>query len=405
MASYTRGSPGISGVEEARPHAPRCRWPNRGISPWMRPGKAAILPATPARRGESIRDLVQMAEATSMNNKLVAAIAAVALVASGFALTGAAKAQQPIIIKFSHVVSPDAPKGKAAIVFKDLVEKYTNGRVKVEVYPNSSLYKDKEELEALQLGSVQILAPSISKFGPLGVKEFDVFDLPFLMTDDARARQMTSSPMMAELNKKLEAKGISPLAYWDNGAHVYTANKPLIRPEDFKGMKMRIQGSKVLDAVARELGAIPQIMAFSELYQALQTGVVDGEDNVPSNILTQKFYEVQKYLTVSYHGRLTYALVTNKKFWDGLPADVKAPLQRAMKETTEYFDETAAKDNEEALEKIKATGKIQVHYLTDVEKKAWVAKLMPVHKEMWSRFGKDFIDKIYKASGFVAPQS
>jgi C4-dicarboxylate-binding protein DctP len=316
-----------------------------------------------------------------------------------------ALAQSPIIIKFSHVVSPDAPKGKAAVVFKDLAEKYTNGKVKVEVYPNSSLYKDKEELEALQLGSVQLLAPSISKFGPLGVKEFDVFDLPFLMSDDARARQMMASPMMADLNKKLEVKGVLPLSYWDNGAHVYTANKPLIRPEDFRGMKMRIQGSKVLDAVARELGAIPQIMAFSELYQALQTGVVDGEDNVPSNILTQRFYEVQKYLTVSYHGRLTYALVTNKKFWDGLPADVRAPLDRAVKESTGYFNETAAKDNADALEKVKASGKIQVHVLTDDERKAWVAKLMPVHKEMQSRFGKDFIEKIYKASGFTPPQS
>jgi C4-dicarboxylate-binding protein DctP len=342
-----------------------------------------------------------------MRTKLVAAVVAAfaGFALAGFGLAGSAQAQQPVIIKFSHVVSPDAPKGKAAMVFKDLAEKYTNGRVKVEVYPNSSLYKDKEELEALQLGSVQILAPSISKFGPLGVKEFDVFDLPFLMSDDARARQMMASPMMADLNKKLEAKGVEPLAYWDNGAHVYTANKPLIKPEDFRGLKMRIQGSKVLDAAVRELGAIPQIMAFGELYQALQTGVVDGEDNVPSNILTQKFYEVQKNLTVSYHGRLTYALVTNKKFWDGLPADLKEPLARAVKESTDYFNETAAKDNQDALEKIKASGKIQVHYLTDDEKKAWVAKLMPVHKEMQSRFGKDFIDKIYKASGFIPPQS
>src|SRR5215475_2521715 len=338
-----------------------------------------------------------------MRNKLL--FATIAFTVASFVLAGVASAQQPIIIKFSHVVSPDAPKGKAALMFKQLAEKYTNGKVKVEVYPNSSLYKGKEELEALQLGTVQLLAPSISKFGPLGVKEFDVFDLPFLMSDDARARQMMASPMMADLNKKLEAKGVLPVAYWDNGAHVYTANKPLVRPEDFKGMKMRIQGSKVLDAVARELGAIPQIMAFSELYQALQTGVVDGEDNVPSNILTQKFYEVQKNLTVSYHGRLTYALVTNKKFWDGLPADLKEPLTRAVKESTEYFNATAAKDNEDALEKIKASGKIQVHYLTDDEKKAWVAKLMPVHKEMWGRFGKDFIDKVYKASGFVVPQS
>ena len=179
---------------------------------------------------------------------------------------------------------------------------------------------------------MQLLAPSISKFGPLGVKEFDVFDLPFLMSDEARARQMMASPMMDELNKKLEAKGVTPLAYWDNGAHVYTANKPLIMPEDFQGMKMRIQGGKVLDAVARQLGAIPQIIAFGELYQALQTGVVDGEDNVPSNIWTQKFYDVQKYLTVSHHGRLTYSLITNKKFWDSLPADVRPGLDRAVKE-------------------------------------------------------------------------
>jgi len=348
-----------------------------------------------------------------MRNKLFAAVAsaAVAMLAfaglafAGLALTGAALAQQPIIIKFSHVVSPDAPKGKAAVVFKELAEKYTNGRVKVEVYPNSSLYKDKEELEALQLGSVQLLAPSTPKFGPLGVREFDVFDLPFLMSDDARARQMMASPMMADLNKKLEAKGVEPLSYWDNGAYVYTANKPLIRPEDFRGLKLRIQGGKVQDAVVRELGAIPQIMAFSELYQALQTGVVDGEDNVSSNILTQKLYEVQKYLTVSYHGRITYALITNKKFWDGLPADLKAPLARAVKETTDFFNETAAKDNADALEKIKASGKVQIHVLTDEEKKAWVAKLMPVHKEMQSRFGKDFIDNIYKASGFTPPQS
>jgi C4-dicarboxylate-binding protein DctP len=341
-----------------------------------------------------------------MRNRLLAASAAAVLLALGFsfAVSSAVFAQQPIIIKFSHVVSPDAPKGKAAIVFKDLAEKYTGGKVKVEVYPNSSLYKDKEELEALQLGSVQLLAPSLAKFGPLGVREYDVFDLPFLMSDDARARQMTASPMMADFHKKLEAKSIEPLAYWDNGAQVFTANRPLIRPEDFRGMKLRIQGSRVEDAEARALGAIPQSMAFSELYQALQTGVVDGEANVPSNILTQKLYEVQKYLTVSYHGRLTYAFITNKKFWDGLPADVRAPLERAVKESTDFFNETAARENDEALEKIKASGRIEFHYLTDEDKKAWIAKLMPVHQEMQGRFGKDFIERIYKASGFTAPQ-
>jgi C4-dicarboxylate-binding protein DctP len=215
---------------------------------------------------------------------------------------------------------------------------------------------------------------------------------------------MMASPMMADFHKKLEAKGVAPLAYWDNGAYVYTANRPLIRPEDFRGLKFRIQGSKVMDASARALGAIPQTIAFADVYQTLQTGVVDGEDNVPSNILTQKFHEVQKHLTVSYHGRLTYALIANKKFWDGLPADVKEPLERAVKESTDFFNETAAKDNQEALEKIKASGRVEFHYLTDDEKKAWIAKLMPVHQEMQSRFGKDFIERIYKASGFMAPQ-
>jgi C4-dicarboxylate-binding protein DctP len=322
-----------------------------------------------------------------------------------FALGGPARADGPIIIKFSHVVSPDAPKGKAALLFKELAEKYTDGRVKVEVYPNSSLYKDKEELEALQLGSVQLLAPSISKFGPLGVKEFDVFDLPFLMNDDAHARQMMASPVMAELNNKLEAKGVSPLAYWDNGSHDYTCNRPLILPEDFRGLKLRIQGSKVQDAVARELGALPQIIAFGALYQALQTGVVDGEDNVPSNIWTQKFYNVQKHLTISNHARLTYALVTNKRFWNSLPEDVRKQLDRAVKETSDFFNATAEKDNADALEKIKASGKTDVHVLTAAEKKAWIAKLMPVHAEMQSRFGKEFIERIYKASGFTPPQS
>ena len=335
-----------------------------------------------------------------MNRRQFSRALAAAALAGPFA---SARAQAPIVIKLSHVVSPDAPKGKASLMFQGLAEKYTNGKVKVEVYPNSSLYKDKEELEALQLGSVQILAPSISKFGPLEVKEFDVFDLPFLLSDDQNARKMFASPMIADFNKKLSAKGITLLNYWDNGAYVYTCNKPLIVPEDFKGLKMRIQGSKVLDATARELGAIPQIMAFSELYQALQTGVVDGEDNVPSNILTQRFYEVQKYLTVSHHGRLTYAMITNKKFWDGLPDDVRKPLGQAVKETTEFFNETAAKDNVDALEKVKASGKIQFHVLTDEEKKKWVAKLMPVHKEMQARFGKAMIENVYKASGFTPP--
>ena len=331
---------------------------------------------------------------------------AIACFAALLAVGSARAQQQPMIIKFSHVVSPDAPKGKAAVKFKELAEQYTNGKVKVEVYPNSSLYKDKEELEALQLNSVQLLAPSISKFGPLGVKEYDVFDLPFLMVDDAKAHQMFySSPMIKEMDKKLEGKGVLPVAYWDNGTRDYTCSRALKMPADFRGLKLRIQGSKVEEAVVRELGAIPQALAFSELYQALQTGVVDCEDNTPSNITTQRFYEVQKYMTISNHTRLMYALVANAKWWNSLPGDVKPGIERAVKESTEFFNTVAAKDNEDAIEKVKQWGKTEIHVLTPEEKKAWIAKLMPVHKEMESRFPKGFIQKIYDASGFTPPNS
>jgi C4-dicarboxylate-binding protein DctP len=216
---------------------------------------------------------------------------------------------------------------------------------------------------------------------------------------------MMSSPAMEEFNKKLAGKGISPLAYWNNGATVWTANRPLIWPEDFRGLKVRIQGGKVYDAVARELGAIPQILPFSEVYQALQTGVVDGEDNVASNILTQRFNEVQRHLTLSFHGHITYALISNTAFWNSLPADVREGLDRAVKESTDFFNATSSKDNAEALEKIKATGKTEMHVQTDAEKKAWIAKLMPVHAEMQARFGKELIERVYKASGFTPPQS
>ncbi|NVO05318.1 MAG: TRAP transporter substrate-binding protein [Rhodoferax sp.] len=313
----------------------------------------------------------------------------------------AALAQAPISIKFSHVVAPDTPKGKGALRFKELAEQRTNGRVKVEVYPNSQLYKDKEEMEALQLGSVQMLAPSLAKFGPLGVKEFEVFDLPFLFKDEAAFRGITEGPLGAELFKKLEPKGIKGLAYWDNGFHQMSANKPLHKVEDFRGLKMRIQSSKVLDAEMRALGAIPQVMAFSELYQALQTGVVDGTEGVASNFYTQKVYEVQKYMTLSNHGHLAYAVIVNKKFWDGLPADIRTALESAIKDSTTYANAIAATENAQAMDKIKASGKVTVYTLTPAETAEWKKALMPVHKEMESRVGKPTIDAAYKAAGFV----
>jgi len=315
-----------------------------------------------------------------------------------------AQTQAPIIIKFSHVVAPDTPKGKGAQKFKDLVEERTKGRVKVELYPNSQLYKDKEEMEALQLGSVQMLAPSLAKFGPLGVKEFEVFDLPFIFKDQAAFRAVTDGPVGADLFKKLEPKGIKGLGYWDNGFHIMSANKPLHHVADFKGLKMRIQSSKVLDAQMRALGANPQVMAFSELYQALQSGVVDGCEGVPSNFYTQKTYEVQKHTTISNHGHLAYALIVNKKFWDGLPADIRTTLEGAVADASTYTNAIAATENATALEKMRASGKTTIYTLTPDETNEWKKALVPVHKEMEARLGKATVDAVYKAAGFTLPK-
>ncbi|MEJ7806943.1 MAG: TRAP transporter substrate-binding protein [Telluria sp.] len=323
-------------------------------------------------------------------------VLAVALAA---AISFNAWAQSPIIIKFSHVVATDTPKGQAAERFKALAEKATGGRVKVEVYPNSQLYKDKEELEALQLGAVQMLAPSLAKFGPLGVKEFEVFDLPYLFPNKEALYRVTEGPVGKSLFTKLDAKGIVGLAYWDNGFKVMSANKPIRMPADFKGLKMRIQASKVLDAQMRALGANPQVLAFSEVYQALQTGVVDGTENPPSNMYTQKMHEVQKHVTVSNHGYLGYAVIVNKKFWDGLPADIRTSLTRAMAEATTYEKAIAQRDNNMALDAIRKAGKTTIHMQTPQEHAAWRAALTPVHKEMEGRVGKQLISSITTVAG------
>jgi len=315
-----------------------------------------------------------------------------------------ARAQQPVVIQFSHVVTPDTPKGKAAERFKQLAEERSKGRVKVEVYPNSQLYKDKEELEMLQLGSVQMLAPSLAKFGPLGAREFEAFDLPYLFASYEELHKVTDGAIGAGLLKKLEAKGIVGLAYWDNGFKAMTANKSLRKPQDMRGLKVRIQSSKVLDAQMRAVGAIPQVMAFSEVYQALQTGVVDGTENTASNIYTQKMHEVQKFLTVTDHGYVGYAVIVNKKFWDGLPPDIRTVLEGAMRDATSYGNHIAKQENDAALEAIKKSGKTQIIALTPEEKHAWKAALLPVHNQMADKIGKDLIQAIYQATGFDASQ-
>jgi C4-dicarboxylate-binding protein DctP len=337
--------------------------------------RAAIFPARPSSRV-----------------LCAAAFAGMLLLGAPFA----ARAQQPIVIKFSHVTTPDTPKGKGAEKFKELAEKYTGGKVKVEIYPNSQLYKDKEEIEALQLGAVQMLAPSTSKFAPIGIKEFEALDLPFIFPDEAGYLKAIKGPVGKSLLQRLDAKGIAGLAFWDNGFHMISANKPLRKPRDLQGLKIRISGSKVADAYLRAMGALPQIIAFSELYQALQTGVVDGCENTPSNYYTQKLHEVQKHINVMNHAHLSYAVIANKKFWDGLPADLRTQLEKAMQEATDYTNSIASKENADALAAIRASGKSEVYEPTKEEREEWRQALLATYKGAESRVGKDIIAALQK---------
>ncbi len=315
-------------------------------------------------------------------------------------LSTAALAEDPIVIKFSHVVAVDTPKGLAADFFKKRAEELTGRKVKVEVYPNSQLYKDKEEIEALQIGSVQMLAPSLAKFGPLGVKEFELFDLPYIFSGYEALHKVTNGEVGAKLLKMLEPKGIIGLAYWDNGFKSFSGNDPIRSPEDLKGKKLRIQSSKVLEAQIRALKAIPQVMAFSEVYHALQTGVVDGTENPISNFYTQKMHEVQKYLAITNHGYLGYAVIVNKKFWDGLPADIRSQLETAMKESTEFANSLAKAKNDEDLEAVRKSGKTEIYNPTGEQMAAFRKALAPVHKQMAGRIGKDMVKSAQDAAGF-----
>lgn len=331
-----------------------------------------------------------------LTRRTLAALAGAAAIALTTALPALAN---PVTIKFSHVVAPDTPKGKAAQRFKELAEQYTEGEVKVEVYPNSQLYKDKEELEALQLGAVHMLAPSLAKFGPLGVQQFELFDLPFLMSDYEDLRKITDGEIGRGLLDLLQDKGITGLAYWDNGFKIMSANSPLHVPDDFLGLKMRIQSSKILEAQMEAMMAVPQVLAFSEVYQALQTGVVDGTENPPSNMFTQKMHEVQKHATLSNHGYLGYAVIVNKAFWDGLSPEIRAHLEQAMAEATVYANSIALEENEWSMEQMRAAGTTEFHELSDDERQEWIDTLRPVHEEMSSRIGAELVEQAHATLG------
>lgn len=316
--------------------------------------------------------------------------------------TGPAWADQAIVLRFSHVVAPDAPKGKAAEFFARRAQELTDGRVRVEVYPNSSLYADREEMEALQLGAVQMLAPSLAKFSVLGAAGFEVFDLPYVFSDRRALRAVTEGPIGRRLLASLEGRGIKGLAFWDNGFKSLSANTPVRSPADLAGKRMRIQASRVLEEQMLALGATPYMMAFSDVYEALRVGVVDGTENPHSNLYTQRMHEVQPYLTLTEHGYLGYAVITNKRFWDSLPRSVRRALERAMREATDYANRIAREENQAALEAIRAAGGTQIIELSAEQREAFRQALLPVHRRAASRVGEELLRDLYRATGFDA---
>ncbi|USG64516.1 TRAP transporter substrate-binding protein [Brevibacillus ruminantium] len=299
--------------------------------------------------------------------------------------------EKPLIIKFSHVTTADSPKGKAATKFADMMAEKTGGKVKVEVYPSSQLYGDKDEMEALQAGNVQIIAPSATKlvgFNPA----FQIVDMPFLFKNHDSVLKFWDGDLGKKLLGSLDSKNMLGLAMWENGFKVFTANKPLTKPEDFKGLKFRTQAGKVLEAQFKALGSGAATIPFGETYTALQQGTVDGQENTWNNIDTQKYEEVQKHLIISNHGRLDYIVLTNKKWYSGLPEDIRKAFDESMTEATKYERELAVELDKESENKLKSSGKMQVVELSEADREAFVKVMEPVYSEFSETVGKEFID-------------
>ncbi|HZD90058.1 MAG TPA: DctP family TRAP transporter solute-binding subunit, partial [Pseudolabrys sp.] len=296
----------------------------------------------------------------------------------------------PMVIKFSHVVAEHTPKGQAALKFKEAAERLLPGKVKVEVYPNSQLYGDAKEMEALALGDVQFIATSLSKFGKYTHKT-EVFDLPFMFKDTKALSRFENSKTGQKLLHAMENRNYLGLAYWHNGLSQMSANKPLLLPADAKGQKFRIQQSDIIEATYEQIGANAQKLAFSEVYQALQVGTVNAQENTWSNIYSKKFYEVQKHFTESNGRVIDYMVLVNAKWWKGLPEDIRAGLSKAMAEATELNNANADKLNEDAKKKIMASGVTTIHELTPAQHAAWVKAMHPVWKKFENKIGKDII--------------
>ena len=289
-----------------------------------------------------------------------------------------------IVIKFSHVTNADKhPKGIAASLLEKRVNEEMNGKACMQVFPNSTLYDDKKVLEAMLNGDVQMAAPSLSKFEKF-TKKFRIFDLPFVFEDIDAVDRFQNSEAGDRLKNSMQRRGLKGLAFWHNGMKQMSASRPLIHPDDAKGLKFRVQASDVLVAQFEQLGGSPQKMSFKEVYGGLQTKVIDGQENTWSNIYGKKFFEVQDGITETNHGILDYLVVTSSKWWDGLPDDIRTQLGTIVKEVTETRNAESTKVNEANKQNIIASGGV-VRNLTPEQRRAWVEAMKPV----WKRFEKD----------------
>jgi len=306
------------------------------------------------------------------------------------------QAADPIVIRFSHVVAADSPKGKAAERFKEVLERRAGGRVKVEIYPNATLFKDEQEMSALREGKVDMLAPALGDFGELEIPEFEVFGLPYVFLGRDMVRRITDGPVGVDILKKLETKGIVGLAYWDAGFKIFASNKPMKRPEDVRGLRMRMS-AKVYEPMFQALNTTPIEMGFGATVKALQEGKVDGNENTPANLYTRKMHELQKHMTITNHVYLGYAVIANKKFWDGLPPDIRISAKLALIDATRYANLYAERQNDQALASIKASGKTEIYTPSIDELNAWRKAMRPTHKLFEARpGGRELLKAIYR---------
>ncbi|MFZ5644198.1 MAG: DctP family TRAP transporter solute-binding subunit [Bacillota bacterium] len=307
---------------------------------------------------------------------------------------------EKIVIKFSHVVSEDTPKGLAAKRFADLANLRSGGRLEVQVFPNSTLYRDGEEMQALLSGAVQIIAPSTSKLGDM-FPRWQIFDMPYAFESFADINRSMNGKIGSSLYGDLEKGRIQPLAFWYNGFKQITSReRPIIHPGDFKGLRFRIMiNSAILEEQFSLLGAVPVKMQFNEVYQALSSSSIDGQENTTSNIVSQKFYETQPYLTVSNHGFLGYTVITSKDFWNSLPPDLRTVIQETMNEVSLWEMEQASIINDRDMKKLRDSGKVQIHIQTPEERKEWKKSLKGVDEKLIEIAGPELAGEIISKTG------